>query len=333
MLMMRLLLRINRMLRMLHLMLSHLSMLQSLILRRIQRTMTTRTLRRILLIISPMEEMTAMTRRGHQRMMRMMIWIEADEEEEEEHPASADSIVVASTAADQAPSTKETEPFETDESAATPPPHPAYRMTAKISIPAPVPVPAWSDSEVVRLLAMYSPPASLLSPWSSPPSWIPFPPLPPILSPPSHAASTSSPRLQPPSASRREDRPEVTLLPQKRLGIALGPRYEVGESSSAAAARTARGLRADYGFVATMDREIMRDPGRDVDASDLVRGDVMALRTTVLVKRLKRSRIPLVKVRWNSKRGPEFTWEREDQFRKKYPHLFAKSAPSSNVTS
>ncbi|GKB66019.1 hypothetical protein Tco_0927431 [Tanacetum coccineum] len=32
------------------------------------------------------------------------------------------------------------------------------------------------------------------------------------------------------------------------------------------------------------------------------------------VKRLKRSRIPLVKVRWNSKRGPEFTWEREDQF-------------------
>ncbi|GKF47435.1 putative reverse transcriptase domain-containing protein, partial [Tanacetum coccineum] len=28
------------------------------------------------------------------------------------------------------------------------------------------------------------------------------------------------------------------------------------------------------------------------------------------VKRLKRSRIPLVKVRWNSKRGPEFTWER-----------------------
>ncbi|GKF61581.1 hypothetical protein Tco_0181635, partial [Tanacetum coccineum] len=33
------------------------------------------------------------------------------------------------------------------------------------------------------------------------------------------------------------------------------------------------------------------------------------------VKRLKRSRISLVKVRWNSKRGPEFTWEREDQFR------------------
>nr|GFB96784.1 putative reverse transcriptase domain-containing protein [Tanacetum cinerariifolium] len=51
------------------------------------------------------------------------------------------------------------------------------------------------------------------------------------------------------------------------------------------------------------------------------------------VKWLKRSRIQLVKVRWNSKRGPEFTWEREDQFRKKYPHLFAKTASSSSVTS
>ncbi|GJV51878.1 putative reverse transcriptase domain-containing protein [Tanacetum coccineum] len=51
------------------------------------------------------------------------------------------------------------------------------------------------------------------------------------------------------------------------------------------------------------------------------------------VKRLKQSRIPLVKVRWNSRRGPEFTWEREDQFRKKYPHLFTKTAPSSSAAS
>ncbi|GJY63317.1 putative reverse transcriptase domain-containing protein [Tanacetum coccineum] len=51
------------------------------------------------------------------------------------------------------------------------------------------------------------------------------------------------------------------------------------------------------------------------------------------VKRLKRSRIPLVKVRWNSKRGPEFTWEHEDQFKKKYPHLFTKIAPSSSAAS
>ncbi|GJR09772.1 putative reverse transcriptase domain-containing protein [Tanacetum coccineum] len=40
------------------------------------------------------------------------------------------------------------------------------------------------------------------------------------------------------------------------------------------------------------------------------------------VKRLKQSRIPIVKVRWNSQRGLEFTWEREDQIKKKYPHLF-----------
>nr|GFC16706.1 hypothetical protein [Tanacetum cinerariifolium] len=113
--------------------------------------------------------------------------IEADEEEEEEHPAPTDSVVVAPTAADQASSAEEIEPFETDESATTPPPHPAYRMTARISIPAP-----------------------------------------------------------------------------KRLGIALGPRYEVRKSSSAAAARPAGGLRADYGFVATVDREIVRDPEREV---------------------------------------------------------------------
>ncbi|GJS79768.1 putative reverse transcriptase domain-containing protein [Tanacetum coccineum] len=51
------------------------------------------------------------------------------------------------------------------------------------------------------------------------------------------------------------------------------------------------------------------------------------------VKRLKQSRISIVKVRWNSRIGPEFTWEREDQMLKKYPHLFAKPAPTSNVTS
>ncbi|GJS04514.1 putative reverse transcriptase domain-containing protein [Tanacetum coccineum] len=51
------------------------------------------------------------------------------------------------------------------------------------------------------------------------------------------------------------------------------------------------------------------------------------------IKKLRRSRIPIIKVRWNSKRGPEFTWEREDQFRGKYPHLFTKTTPSKNVAS
>ncbi|GJW23773.1 hypothetical protein Tco_0034395 [Tanacetum coccineum] len=40
------------------------------------------------------------------------------------------------------------------------------------------------------------------------------------------------------------------------------------------------------------------------------------------VRSLKRSRISLVKVYWNSKRGPEFTWEREDHMNSKYPQLF-----------
>ncbi|GKA93115.1 hypothetical protein Tco_0815101 [Tanacetum coccineum] len=235
---------------------------------------------------------------------------EADDEEEE-HPAPADSIVVAFPAIDQVPSTEETEPFETDESAAIPPPHLVYRVTARISIPAPAPTPVWSDTEVERLLTISTPPASPLSPWSSPLPQIPSSPL-PLISPPlpvsspvpvlypsppaspirplgyraamiwlrAKAASTShslplpqllpipvptsSPPLLLPSTNYREDRPEVTLPPRKRLSIALGLRYEVEESSSAAAARPTGGLRADYGFVATLDREIMRDPEREV---------------------------------------------------------------------
>ncbi|GJW20001.1 hypothetical protein Tco_0027437 [Tanacetum coccineum] len=48
------------------------------------------------------------------------------------------------------------------------------------------------------------------------------------------------------------------------------------------------------------------------------------------VKQLKQSRIPIVKVRWNSKRGPQFTWECEDQIHAKYPHLFPNITLSSN---
>ncbi|GJV56538.1 putative reverse transcriptase domain-containing protein [Tanacetum coccineum] len=51
------------------------------------------------------------------------------------------------------------------------------------------------------------------------------------------------------------------------------------------------------------------------------------------IKRLKRSWIPLVKVRWNSRRGPEFTWEREDSFKQKYPQLFTNRASSSTTRS
>ncbi|GKE96511.1 hypothetical protein Tco_1581366, partial [Tanacetum coccineum] len=51
------------------------------------------------------------------------------------------------------------------------------------------------------------------------------------------------------------------------------------------------------------------------------------------VKRLEQSRILIVKVRWNSGRGPEFTWEREDRMKKKYPHLFPISTPVAETMS
>nr|GFB60832.1 integrase, catalytic region, zinc finger, CCHC-type, peptidase aspartic, catalytic [Tanacetum cinerariifolium] len=55
------------------------------------------------------------------------------------------------------------------------------------------PVDSWSDSEIVRLLAMSSLPSSPLSPWSSPPPHIPFPSLPSILSPLSPVLSPAPP--------------------------------------------------------------------------------------------------------------------------------------------
>nr|GEV45132.1 hypothetical protein [Tanacetum cinerariifolium] len=57
---------------------------------------------------------------------------------------------------------------------------------------------------------------------------------------------------------------EVTLPPRNRLCIALGPIYEIGESSTAPTARSTRGFRADYGFVGTLDAEIRRDLDREI---------------------------------------------------------------------
>ncbi|GJS92367.1 hypothetical protein Tco_0799335 [Tanacetum coccineum] len=215
-----------------------------------------------------------------------------EDEEEEEHPAPADSTAVALPTVDQAPSAEETKPFETDESADTPPPHPAYRVTARMSIRDEPPTPFWSEAKVARLLAIPSPPPSPLSPWSSLLPRIPSPPLPvsplplPVSptyplgyraamirlraealstshSPPphiilSHTKADTPPSGTPPlgkppllpiplptsslplhllSIDCRADRPEVTLPPRKRV---------------------------DYGFVATIDREIMQDLERNI---------------------------------------------------------------------
>ncbi|GJV85294.1 hypothetical protein Tco_1525192 [Tanacetum coccineum] len=132
----------------------------------------------------------------------------------------------------------------------TSPPALSFYKQTRISIPEPLPIPAWSDSEVARLLAMSSPPASPLSPWSSSPPQIPFP-----LSPPSPATSlslplfttlhtlphrpdaplpmpTSAPTLLPPllllpSASSIEaDRADVNRTISEEVRYSLGPSYE-----------------------------------------------------------------------------------------------------------
>ncbi|GJS21691.1 putative reverse transcriptase domain-containing protein [Tanacetum coccineum] len=160
-------------------------------------------------------------------------------------------------------------------------------MTARISIPAPVPTPVWSDAEIPVspplpvtspvLVLSPAPPASLIrslgyrasmirlrAEAASTSHLLPLPP-PFILSHTRPAAPSSEiPPLHLLSTDRREDRPEVTLPPRKRLAITLGPAYEVGKSSSVAVARSDGGLTADYGFVATIDKEIRRDPKRDV---------------------------------------------------------------------
>ncbi|GJU43320.1 hypothetical protein Tco_1200586 [Tanacetum coccineum] len=328
-----------------------------------------------------------------------------DDEEEEEHLTPANPTTVAFLAVDHVPSVEETEPFETDESTATPPPHPAYHVTARISIRAQTSVSLPSDTELAKILAIPTPPPSPLSPWSSPLPQIPSPPLPPILSPlpvspplpvsspplpasptyplgyraaiiqlraespstshpltlpppivlphtrasvavmrvaapstyilapqlgilPSKILPLGTPPLLPiplpnpspplllPSTDYRVGVSEARLSPRKRLCIALGLRYEVGESSSAPTARPIGGCRVDYGFVGTLDDEIrllmsgrlntlFRDKrahahtallmerearisreawGWSMDASDTTRSKVRALRTTILAQ-------------------------------------------------
>ncbi|GJT12817.1 hypothetical protein Tco_0859859, partial [Tanacetum coccineum] len=244
------------------------------------------------------------------------------DEDEEEHPAPADSTGVALPAVDHAPSVEE------------------LSHETPISLP--------PREEVERLLAMSTPPSSPLSPWGSSPlpqgylihntpdtmhhyqlraeaastsHSLPLPP--PIIL--SHtrpnAPSLGTPPLHLLSTNRRVDRHEVTLPPKKRLGIALGPRYEVGESSSAAAARPTGGMpgapvtddtemgrwmtefttrvRQDTDEIYTRDRRahahiarimeakarMSREAwGRTMDASDLARAEVMSLRTQVVAQ-------------------------------------------------
>ncbi|GJQ98520.1 hypothetical protein Tco_0009659 [Tanacetum coccineum] len=126
------------------------------------------------------------------------------------------------------------------------------------SLPLPPPITLSHTGAFVAMMRAAAPSTYILAsrletpPSETPPSGTPL--LLPIPLP------TSSPPLLLPSTDRRADRPGVCLPPRKRLCIALGPRYEVGESSSAPTARPTG------------------------DASDTNCSEVRALRTTVLAQ-------------------------------------------------
>nr|GFD37283.1 hypothetical protein [Tanacetum cinerariifolium] len=138
------------------------------------------------------------------------------------------------------------------------------RVTARISFRPRLPTLSFTKEDAERFLAMPIPPASPLTPLSSPLPQIPSPPLPTsphILPIPLPGAS---PPLQLLSFDRRADRTEVTLPPRKRLSIVHCPRYEAGESSVAAATRPIEGRRADYGFIDSVEAEIRRQRAEDI---------------------------------------------------------------------
>ncbi|GJX72285.1 hypothetical protein Tco_0309456 [Tanacetum coccineum] len=171
-----------------------------------------------------------------------------DDDEEEEHLALADSSAIPIV--NPVPSARDTEAFETDETAPTHVPSPK-RHTARMSVRPQTPILLPSDALVERLLALPIPPPSPLSPWSSPLPQIPSPQLPPPpsslhLPPPVPTSlplpSSPLPPLPaslfiPPPVDHREDTPEAELLPRKR---------------------------ADYEFIGTMDAEIRRQRADEV---------------------------------------------------------------------
>nr|GEU40492.1 hypothetical protein [Tanacetum cinerariifolium] len=182
-----------------------------------------------------------------------------DKEKEKEHLASSDSVSP-----------------------------PAYRTTARMPVLAQTPIPFPPETKVNILLAIPTPPPSPLTSYSSPLSWIPSPPL-PVSSPlpisplplpviPTHPlgykATMIRLRAESPSTSHSLPLPphmvvqpnvlEVMLPPQKRLCIALGPKFKVGECSSAPTARPIGGFRTYYGFVGTLDAEIRHEPDREI---------------------------------------------------------------------
>ncbi|GKD95876.1 hypothetical protein Tco_1379773 [Tanacetum coccineum] len=182
---------------------------------------------------------------------------EEDDDDEEEHLAPADSAALP--AIDFVPSVEETEPFETDKSAATPPPPPCavvpLSMTrlhrARITVKPQIPL---SASIKARIVEYVSAPSSLS---------------------PSPLTSYSSPLHQIPSPP--------PLIPSLPLPIPSPPLFEVRESSTAAAARQighTLACRVNYGFIDTLDASIRAYEGRGMTTVDEVNERVTDLAAT-----------------------------------------------------
>nr|GEW32065.1 putative reverse transcriptase domain-containing protein [Tanacetum cinerariifolium] len=197
---------------------------------------------------------------------------EDKDEEEEEHLAPANSVarLLAIPTPPPSPLTSYSSPLQQIPSLPLPvsPTYPLGYRAAMIRLraespstshPLPLspPIVLTHTKASMAMMRATTPSTYILAPRSeTQPSWTPS--LLPI------PLFTSSPPLLLPSTDCRADVLEVTLLPQKRLYISIGPRFEVRKCSSAPTTRTTRGFRADYGFVSTLDAEIKHDPDREI---------------------------------------------------------------------
>nr|GEV69985.1 putative reverse transcriptase domain-containing protein [Tanacetum cinerariifolium] len=178
------------------------------------------------------------------------------EEEEEEHLAPTVPAIALHSSISASEDSDQTEPFEEGETAATPPPS-AYRVTARISVRAHIPMPFPSEASMV-LMRSVAPSTFILAPLSRTPP-IGTPPLLPILLP---TLLFPLPLLLP-STSCREGIPEADMPLRKNARFTTPTSgYEVGESSVAAAARQIRpaltvddSRRAEDRLIGTLRRE------------------------------------------------------------------------------
>nr|GEV81587.1 putative reverse transcriptase domain-containing protein [Tanacetum cinerariifolium] len=193
---------------------------------------------------------------------------EDDDDEEEEHLAPADFSAVP--VVDPVPSAGDTEAFDVDESAPTPPSPRSPQIFVPLSqtqlhrarktVRPQTPLPFPSEAEVARILALPTPPPSPFTPLSSSLPQIPLPPLHvsstplPLPSPPTTSPTyaeaplgyrvagirmiVTSPPLLLPYTFYRTDIPEAGMPPQKRACFTTPSfGFEVGESSAAGASR------------------------------------------------------------------------------------------------